>query len=368
MTSAGSKWLAYVTKSKGEWFDYSNANYISAKTKVNIVCKVCNNSFEQTPDSHRRRPGRKGCLHCAGKKYTTETIKEKIRSIHGDRYGLDKVRFTKTRDKITLVCKIHGEFSSRVNSILSKGTGCIKCAEAANGRACRTTVPEFIKVVESKFTGKYSYPELNFESIDDTIHIVCPIHGEFTQTAKEHMASVYGCKKCSTQANADKLRGTVETFIQKASAVHSNYYTYDKAIYVDSKTPLTITCPIHGDFEQAPGGHLSGRGCQSCASYGFKDYLPAVLYYVKVEHGPFTAYKIGITNKSVDDRFTKDLDKITILKVWEYPEGKNARSKEKTILNSFKVYKWTGPDLLYSGNTELFDRDVLELDNGDNYE
>jgi hypothetical protein len=33
---------------------------------------------------------------------------------------------------------------------------------------------------------------------------------------------------------------------------------------VNSKTPIVIICPTHGEFEQTPGGHLCG-GCKQCA-------------------------------------------------------------------------------------------------------
>jgi len=29
---------------------------------------------------------------------------------------------------------------------------------------------------------------------------------------------------------------------------------------------LIITCPEHGEFEQSPNSHLSGRGCPICKS------------------------------------------------------------------------------------------------------
>lgn len=61
-----------------------------------------------------------------------------------------------------------------------------------------------------------------------------------------------------------KINNT-ESFILKASDVHNNKYTYDKATWVNNKTKITITCPTHGDFEQAPNNHLSGYGCQECA-------------------------------------------------------------------------------------------------------
>ena len=58
----------------------------------------------------------------------------------------------------------------------------------------------------------------------------------------------------------DKLK----VFIEKASAKHDNYYTYDSAIYVNNHTKLEISCPKHGKFMQTPGNHLSGSGCKAC--------------------------------------------------------------------------------------------------------
>lgn len=57
---------------------------------------------------------------------------------------------------------------------------------------------------------------------------------------------------------------TKDEFIQRASTVHNNKYLYDKVNYVNNSTKVTITCPIHGDFEQIPNNHLRGYGCQKC--------------------------------------------------------------------------------------------------------
>jgi len=43
-----------------------------------------------------------------------------------------------------------------------------------------------------------------------------------------------------------------DIFIKKSSDLHSNFYTYEKSIYISNKTPIIITCPIHGDFLQSP--------------------------------------------------------------------------------------------------------------------
>lgn len=54
-------------------------------------------------------------------------------------------------------------------------------------------------------------------------------------------------------------------FIKKAQQKHSTKYSYSNTIYVNSKTKVAITCPIHGDFLQTPAEHIRGKGCPSCA-------------------------------------------------------------------------------------------------------
>ena len=60
-------------------------------------------------------------------------------------------------------------------------------------------------------------------------------------------------------------RLTQEDFVNRARKVHDNKYNYSKVKYVNSTTKVVITCPIHGDFEQTPFSHLSGRGCIFCS-------------------------------------------------------------------------------------------------------
>jgi len=59
-------------------------------------------------------------------------------------------------------------------------------------------------------------------------------------------------------------RKTTEQFIADATAVHGNKYDYSKVEYINTKTKVVIICKDHGEFQQTPTGHLSGRGCYSC--------------------------------------------------------------------------------------------------------
>lgn len=61
------------------------------------------------------------------------------------------------------------------------------------------------------------------------------------------------------------MKLTQEQFTTRAKEIHGdNRYDYSKVEYVDSRTKVIITCPEHGEFEQAPSKHLRGQGCSKC--------------------------------------------------------------------------------------------------------
>jgi hypothetical protein len=94
---------------------------------------------------------------------------------------------------------------------------------------------------------------------------------------------------------------------------------------------------------------------------GFDKSKAAILYYLRINSGE--AYKIGITNRSVQDRFSvTDLVSIEIIQEWHYKNGSDAYQAEQNILQSFKYAKYAGDPLLENGNTELFYYDILGLD------
>lgn len=61
-----------------------------------------------------------------------------------------------------------------------------------------------------------------------------------------------------------KFRYNKETFAEECTKRHNGKYTYDKVEFVNGKTPVIITCLKHGDFSQRPDMHLQGYGCPKC--------------------------------------------------------------------------------------------------------
>jgi predicted nucleic-acid-binding Zn-ribbon protein len=59
---------------------------------------------------------------------------------------------------------------------------------------------------------------------------------------------------------------TTEEFVAKATKIHSGRYSYDKAVYVNQNTSITVTCKKHGDYPVRPITHFLGHNCRKCAN------------------------------------------------------------------------------------------------------
>lgn len=132
----------------------------------------------------------------------------------------------------------------------------------------KMTTEEFITKAREVHGDKYDYSKVEYVNSQTKVCIVCPIHGPFWQTPYSHLSGC-GCSACysDNRGKNRKDRMTTEEFIKKAREIHGDTYSYDKTIYKNSKTPVIITCKIHGDFKQLPNNHLKGHGCKICANH-----------------------------------------------------------------------------------------------------
>ena len=104
-------------------------------------------------------------------------------------------------------------------------------------------------------------------------------------------------------------------------------------------------------------------GCPFCAEYGFDLTVPAISYYVRIETDGGPVYKIGVTNKTVAERFSRETVGIKPIKEWEFNAGIEALDFERNILTRFQAQRYDGPPILtHGGDTEIFEVDVLDLD------
>ena len=64
---------------------------------------------------------------------------------------------------------------------------------------------------------------------------------------------------------ARKVALTTAEFIARAQAVHGDRYDYSRAVYANNKTPVEVVCHDHAPFFPKPNNHVTNRsGCPRC--------------------------------------------------------------------------------------------------------
>lgn len=256
-------------------YDYSLVNYIRSRGKVKIICPI-HGEFEQVAAEHIVG---KGCRFCAPQKTAqsivakkAEKFVERAHKIHGDKYDYSEMVYTDSRNKVTIICPIHGAFEQVAAQHLL-GHGCPKCGrESARGKTAiqkkkRFVVDtlDFIEQAQQIHGDKYDYTKVKFVNMGTPICIICPKHGEFFQKPLAHLNG-YGCFECARKTMAMGKYKTTDEFIKEAKAIHGDKYDYSKSTYKGCKTPICIICKEHGEFWQPPTKHLSGHNCPKCSN------------------------------------------------------------------------------------------------------
>lgn len=334
-------------------YDYENTNYKNMKTKVDINCKV-HGAFSQNPNDHLSG---KGCPSCSGgTKRTTSTFIFNCKKIHKDTYLYHNTVYESSHSKVTITCKIHGDFEQLATNHLS-GYGCPEC-----GGKVRLTTEDFIKRSLELHNEIYSYENVKYKNRKTKIDITCKIHGDFRQKPNDHLSG-QGCPACSGNINL-----TTKDFIERCITLHGDLYDYSDVEYINNSTKVVIKCSIHGAFEQIPASHFIGYGCPSCANItkgwtktAFNNHCIrnnngyGILYVVRCFNDEESFYKIGITSQSISKRYPDknkmpyNMEEIYSLEL--VPE--TAFDLERQLLRDLAEYRYK-PRIHFEGTTECF--------------
>jgi cytochrome c553 len=103
---------------------------------------------------------------------------------------------------------------------------------------------------------------------------------------------------------------------------------------------------------------------QACAhmEYGFTGYredLPAILYQFRITTpAGEVLHKVGVTNRPPSKRLlSMGLVKgvrATLVSTISFPQGRDARIREKQLHRQFSRHRYTGTPVMNNGNTEVF--------------
>jgi len=287
----------------------------------------------------------------------TNSWKEKAIVIHSGKYDYSMVEYTKSYNKVKIICPLHGEFEQKAVDHLS-GYGCKECGKKHNQNY-------FLTKAKEVHGDRYDYSDSVYNGLKKDINIICKKHGKFTTKAGVHLRG-FNCPLCSVIGENE--------FIERSKKIHKNKYVYDEQLnYTSFKDKVTIKCDVHGYFNQRASAHTSGQGCPKCShelnlhrrSDWFSKYngKEVSLYVIKCFNDSETFYKIGITGniklrydgkKKLPYNFEiiKQIDSFDVDYIWNL-------EKELLLLNKEFRYQ---PLIKFGGSKyECFSKINLEL-------
>lgn len=350
----------------GDLYEYSKTRYTKSSEKIIVTCKI-HGDFETIPTNFTKGHG---CRDCAIlKRAEQKNLKaaseymDKVKAVHGDTYDYSKTKYINGREKITVTCKIHGDFEQTPHSHLR--SGCDACARIRKWDKRRIDSKEFKRRFEEKFGREIEI--LSYTKFREIAKIRIVDSGDVVELIPQSAIdySVDGSKifgNMVTDANS----------LQYASDEKFGWYVvcgdYDK-----SRLPVMMLCKIHNmSFEISPNGHMNSSygGCPSCTSEVLSKKATdrnlraneapdqeCHFYHIRLFDGN---EKIGITTKTVEERFKCLSYELLFCSTSSFSE---AVGIERSILEELGDERYkvrTLKNTRFGGWTECFRQGVIE--------
>lgn len=196
------KFIKKAIEKFGDKYNYSKVDYVNAFVNITVICDIHGEFITQPANFLFGR----GCTLCNKENKTSFELRqkqisfiEKAKAIHGDRYNYDKSIFVRSDKPLIITCYKHGDFKMSPQRHIMNGCNCIQC----NIENSRFTRDEFIDRGRAVHGDKYDYSKVDYYNSETKVIIICPTHGEFSQTPSLHL-SKRGCPRCK-DSRGEKL-------------------------------------------------------------------------------------------------------------------------------------------------------------------
>lgn len=216
---------AYIKKYGSLRYDWSKAKWVDYSTKICLICHKLDDDgnehgeFWMKPKdilSYNRTC--KKCVRENAKKSLEYYINKSI-EVNQDKNGeplydyhlIEKIENNKT--KVPIICKKCNKVFYQTFNHHTKGIGCPYC----NGMY--KTTEEIIELFKKVQGNRYIYDKVNFINNRTKVCIICPIHGEFWQTPKNHLNGK-GCPTCKES----KLEKKLSLLLDKNKIEYDRFY------------------------------------------------------------------------------------------------------------------------------------------------
>lgn len=213
------------------------------------------------------------------RKLTQEEFIEKSNNIHNFKYDYSKSKYTHKREKVVIICPIHGEFEQCAGHHM-RGQGCPKCGKLYASQWRQNNYQHFICESKKRFGDKFNFPNIDKEYINShsKVTLVCKNCGNiFMKTACDHLTSLNGgCIKCNCQTSNSEI--SLGNFVSKLLSDNEKILYNDRTILhgkeIDIVIPhLKIGIEYNGLFwhnEDRKGKTIHIEKLEMCKTNGYK--------------------------------------------------------------------------------------------------
>lgn len=339
--------------------------YFGCTTRTEFTCEAGHN-WSALPDTVAGGAGCKACgAVSAGLKNRMgeDTFRVRLSAEHGDNIELVD-DFTALKKKATFRCAAGHVWSTLPQTLLVPGSACPQCCRSAAGSARRASAESIAKRIHELHGDKVRLVD-QYTHKRAKLRFACDHNHEWLATF-ENVGRGSQCPTCAKLRQSQRVTKSLSAVTHEVALRHGDQIKLKQG-YLRRSSKAEFECRCGHTWQAVVHNVIIGCGCPRCAVGGFDPTRPALLYYLRVEGGDPARplYKIGVTNYSVQQRFAYSCDRqrIRLLRSWEYQVGSEALGAERKVLSEFVSDRYTGaPILRGSGNTELFTRDVLNLD------
>ena len=274
--------------------------YVGAKNKVLVRCKIHNFEFSSYPSNLLRG---KGCRICGNLKISdskrhdfnniAQAFIDRELELLSNKEEINNLAI----DKLRYVCPTHGEQTILWGNFI-KGAGCRKCADKLNSLNIRKEtwirIENYFQHSEYKLVSKFDeYTGAN----DSCLRCVCKKHGEF-KISWSNLNKFEGCPICNSSTGERKIL----YYLKENNIKFQRQYKFDDLIGVGGKR-------LSYDFYLSDYGILIEYQGQQHAA-------PSTFYSIKKEIAELNFIKQQEHDKRKRDYANKKGYKL--LEIWYY--------------------------------------------------
>lgn len=221
----------------GDYYNYYRAEYKDNKTPCIIVCPK-HGEFKQSPTHHWAGRGCKTCgsiKQGLAQRMSSAEFISRAAKLHNNAFDYSKIDLSEgTATKITIVCKVHGEFHQIASEHLA-GKGCRKCSTLKNSENLRLTQEEAISKFKAVHGDFYSYTKVIYGMKTDKVVITCPDHGDFEQQPDNHWNG-QDCPQCA-RSSVSKAEVRLQEYV---STLANNLVLSDRTVLEGKEIDILI--------------------------------------------------------------------------------------------------------------------------------